>query len=54
MTQESVQVEILRRRRILQWMRDLKMFDYNEVSRIVNGYYTNPENVMSFIEEPSR
>ncbi len=53
MTQESVQVEILRRKRILQWMRDLKMFDYNEVSRIVNGYYTNPENVMSFIEEPA-
>lgn len=51
LTQESVQMEILRRKRILEWLRDNKIFDYREVSRIVNGYYTGPERVMALVEE---
>jgi flagellar protein FlaI len=51
MTQESIQAETLRRRKIVEWMKEKRVFDYNEVSRIVNGYYTSPERVMSFVEE---
>jgi hypothetical protein len=51
MTQETVQNEILRRKKILEWLRAREIFDYNEVSRIITDYYTNEEKVMSFIEE---
>lgn len=50
-TEETVQAEILRRRRVLDYMHNTKMFDYNNVSRLVNGYYINPERVVTYIEE---
>ena len=51
LTHESVQGEVLRRKAILDWMRENKTFDYNDVSRIIAEYYTNPERVMTFIGE---
>ena len=50
MTEESVQMEILRRKRVLEWMYQRKIFDYREVSKIINGYYSSPERVLSYIE----
>jgi len=50
-TEESVQAEVLRRKRILEWMHEKRIFDYNDVSRIISSYSTNPEKVMSLIEE---
>ncbi len=54
MPHESVQAEILRRKRVLEWMRDSRLFDYRDVSRVISEYYTNPERVMSIVEEPTR
>jgi flagellar protein FlaI len=54
MTQESVQIEVLRRKRILEWVKDTRVYDYREFSRVVSEYYTNPERVMTVVEEPSR
>lgn len=51
LTEQSLQMEILRRKRILEWMHDNKTFDYREVSKIINSYYSDPERVMTFIEE---
>lgn len=54
MTQESIQMELLRRKRILEWLKDTKVYDYNEFSRVVSEYYTNPERVVNIVEEPTR
>ena len=51
MTEQTIQIEVLRRKRILEWMLENKIFDYREVSRIINGYYSSPERIMSYIEE---
>jgi len=50
-TEESIQVEMLRRKSIIDWMRDHQIFDYNYVSQIISGYYTNPERILALIEE---
>ena len=54
MTHEGIQVELLRRKKILEWIKDMRVFDYHEFSRVVSEYYTNPERVVNIIEEPIR
>jgi len=32
-------------------MKERKIFDYRDVARIINGYYSNPERIINMIEE---
>ncbi|MBN2330803.1 MAG: type II/IV secretion system ATPase subunit [Candidatus Aenigmarchaeota archaeon] len=52
MNHESVQMELLRRKRILEWLKDTRVYDYQEFSRVISDYYTNPERVTNLVEEP--
>ena len=49
-TEETIQGEIIRRKKVIEWMYNNNVYDYNEVGRIVSEYYLNPERVMTFIE----
>ena len=50
LTEETIQAEILRRKRVLEWLKNNNVYDYNEVGKIVTEYYLNPEGIMSRIE----
>ena len=49
MTEEAVKDEIIRRKIILEWMRDQEIFDYREVSKVINTYYTAPERLVDLV-----
>ena len=51
LTEASLKEEIRTRKRILEWMKEKKMFDYREVAKIVNAYYSNPEKIIAMVEE---
>ncbi len=50
-TEASLKEEIRTRKRILEWMKEKKMFDYREVAKIINAYYSNPEKIIAMVEE---
>ncbi len=50
LTEETIRDELMRRKRILEWMKERKIYNYEEVSRIISTYYSNPEKVMNLIE----
>jgi flagellar protein FlaI len=50
LTEETIQAEILRRKKVIEWMYSNNVYDYKEVGRIVSEYYLNPERVLSVIE----
>lgn len=51
LTEETIQAEILRRKMVIEWMKNNNVYDYNEVGRIIGEYYLDPEKVMTVIEE---
>ncbi len=51
LTEETIQAEIVRRIKVIDWMKNNNVYDYKEVGRIVSEYYVNPERVLTFIEE---
>jgi flagellar protein FlaI len=51
MTEDGIKSELLRRKKILDWMHFKRIFDYVEVSMIINTYYNNPESVLAMVEE---
>jgi flagellar protein FlaI len=50
LTEPSLKEEIRTRKGILEWMWERRMFDYREVSNIINGYYSNPERIIGLVE----
>jgi archaeal flagellar protein FlaI len=50
-TEVSVQAELLRRKKVLEWLFKKGVYDYNEVGRIVSEYYQNPDKVTTMMEE---
>ncbi len=50
LTEASLKEELRTRRSILEWMQEKRMFDYREVSNIINGYYSNPERIVGLVE----
>jgi hypothetical protein len=50
LTEEGLTEELGRRKRILEWMLEHRIFDYREVARVISTYYTNPERIMSLVE----
>jgi flagellar protein FlaI len=51
LTEASLKEELRVRKTILEWMHEKRIFDYKEVSNIINGYYSNPEKIISIVEE---
>lgn len=51
LTEASLKEEMRVRKSILEWMKERKIFDYRDVARIINGYYSNPERIINMIEE---
>jgi len=49
LSKEQLIVELWMRKEILEWMRQNKITDNNEVSRIVLNYYADPEKLISEI-----
>jgi flagellar protein FlaI len=50
LTEASLKEEIRTRKGILEWMWERRMFDYRDVSNIINGYYSNPERIIGLVE----
>lgn len=50
LTDESIKGELMRRKRILEWMLDKEIYNYEEVSKIISTYYSNPERVINLVE----
>ena len=48
-TDAAIKNELFRRKRILEWTLEHKMFDYKEVARIIETYYSNPEKVINMV-----
>jgi len=46
---QNVQEELIRRKKILEWMLEREVYDYRDVARIISTYYTDPERVMSAV-----
>lgn len=49
LTEDSIKEELMRRKRILEWMKERGIYNYEDVSRIISTYYSNPERVISLI-----
>lgn len=49
-TEETIKQELANRKRILEWMLEEKMYDYKEVSKVINSYYTNPQSLIETIK----
>jgi len=50
-SEDEIKEELARRKKILEWMLEKKIFDYKNVARIVSTYYSDPERLMDFIIE---
>ncbi|MBI4175850.1 MAG: Flp pilus assembly complex ATPase component TadA [Candidatus Aenigmarchaeota archaeon] len=49
MTEDSIKEEIVRRRRILEWMVEQNITDYRDVARVISTYYSNPQKIVSIV-----
>jgi len=49
-TEESIQHELARRKKIIEWMLEKEIFDYREVAKVISAYYHDPERVISAVE----
>ncbi len=50
-TEKTLKDELTVRRSILEWMKDRKIFDYKDVAKIINGYYSDPDRVINLVQE---
>ncbi len=46
MKPEDVQNELVVRKKVLEWMLKKNIFDYKEVAKVIEAYYSNPEKVI--------
>jgi flagellar protein FlaI len=49
-TEKSMMDEIRARKSVLDWMHEKKMFDYRDVAKVINGYYSDPERILNLVE----
>ncbi len=49
-TEDTIKNELMKRKKILEWMFRQGIYDYREVVRIISTYYSNPDKVMEAIE----
>ena len=51
---DSIKEELLRRRRILEWMVEQEIYDYREVGKVIATYYSNPEKIIEYAMSEER
>lgn len=51
LTEASLREELRVRKSILEWMLEKQMFDYREIAKIINTYYSDPEKIITLVEE---
>jgi len=51
LTEASLKEELRVRKEILEWMKEKRMFDYRDIAKIINGYYSSPDKIISMVEE---
>jgi flagellar protein FlaI len=49
LTQDSIKEELIRRKSVLEWMLREEIFDYRDVARVINIYYSNPQRVLNLV-----
>lgn len=49
-TEDTIKNELMKRKKIIEWMFRQGIYDYREVVRIISTYYSNPDKVMEAIE----
>ncbi len=56
LTEETIREELMRRKRVLEWMAEKSIMDYKDVAKVISIYYSDPNKVMKIIlqsaEEP--
>ncbi|MBU0530767.1 MAG: type II/IV secretion system ATPase subunit, partial [Nanoarchaeota archaeon] len=50
-TEDTIQDEIMRRKKVLEWMVEREIFDYMDFAKIVSLYYSDPEKIMDMTLE---
>ncbi|MBI4182036.1 MAG: type II/IV secretion system ATPase subunit [Candidatus Aenigmarchaeota archaeon] len=50
LTEDTVKEEIVRRKRVLEWMLRQGIYDYREVARVISTYYSDPDRVMRAVD----
>ena len=48
-TEDTLKNELMRRKKVLEWLYEQGIFDYRDVARVISTYYTNPDKVMDAI-----
>jgi flagellar protein FlaI len=48
-TEDTMRNEIMKRRKILEWMFEQGIYDYRDVARVISTYYSNPDKVMDAV-----
>ena len=48
--EEFLQSEIVRRKKVLEWMQEKGIIDYKKVGKIISAYYSNPGKIMELVE----
>ena len=48
---EAIQEELLRRKKVLQWMYEQDIKHYQDVGRILSKFYNSPKEVLEMVEE---
>ncbi len=51
MTETELLNEISRRKAVLEWLYDKKIYDYKEFSDMINQYYSSPEKLLARVDE---
>jgi flagellar protein FlaI len=49
-SEETIKDELMRRKMVIEWMLEQEIYDYREVAKIINEYYSNPDRVMDMVE----
>lgn len=45
----QIKEELMRRKRILEWMVEQEIYDYREVAKIIAMYYSSPEKILDLV-----
>jgi flagellar protein FlaI len=48
-SEDTIRNEMMRRKKVLEWMYEQSIFDYRDVARVISTYYSNPDKVMDAV-----
>jgi flagellar protein FlaI len=49
-SEDTMKNELMKRKKILEWLYEKGVYDYVEVARVISMYYSNPEKLMELVE----